>query len=118
MVDCWHHAVSSSKKWGGAPEEYVKIHQWFDESKYHLADFRHRMLRHHAEGIGMSLQVFGPVLNLSTGRVIPIRYIGEQHVMEDLGTIPSFVDWARAVRPAQWMDRVPLLREMSKDLSK
>jgi len=42
----YHHALSSAKKWGGAAEDYLPIHQWFDESKAITADFRHRALRH------------------------------------------------------------------------
>lgn len=33
---------------------------------------------------------FGPTITLSTGRIIPTRWVGEQHVREDLGFIPSF----------------------------
>jgi hypothetical protein len=37
--------------------------------------------------------------------VIPVRWIGEQHVREDLGFIPSFADWVKAIRPEPWMGR-------------
>jgi hypothetical protein len=30
---------------------------------------------------------------------------GEQHVREDLGFIPSFTDWVKAIRPEPWMGR-------------
>ena len=46
----YHHALSSVRKWGGTAEDYCPLHQWFDESKIITADFRHRALRHHAEG--------------------------------------------------------------------
>jgi hypothetical protein len=36
------HAKSSAKKLGGVPEDYQKIHDFFDESKSYVADFRHR----------------------------------------------------------------------------
>ena len=45
------HAQSSARKFGGRAEDYLPIHNWFDESKAFLGDFRHRALRHHAEGI-------------------------------------------------------------------
>ena len=48
---------------------------------------------------------FGPTITLSTGRVVPVRLIGEQHVREDLGFIPSFADWVRCIRPEPWMGR-------------
>ena len=105
MAHPYHHALSSVKKWGGKVEDYIAIHEWFDESKKILADFRHRALRHHAEGIFMAETVFGRTITLSSGRVIPTRWVGEQHVTEDLGRIPSFADWARAIRPESWMGR-------------
>ena len=53
----------------------------------------------------MAETIFGPTLTLSTGRVIPTRWVGEQHVKEDLGFIPSFADWVKAIRPELWMGR-------------
>ena len=49
--------------------------------------------------------IFGSTIQLSTGRAIPIRWVGEQHVREDLGFIPSFADWVKAIRPEPWMGR-------------
>lgn len=88
MAHPYHHALSSVKKWGGTVDDYLSIHSWFDASKQITADFRHRALRHHAEGIFMAETIFGPTITLSTGRVIPTRWVGEQHVREDLG--PTF----------------------------
>jgi hypothetical protein len=76
-----------------------------DESKAISADFRHRALRHHAEGIFMLERFFGATITISTSRVVPVRLIGEQHVIEDLGFIPSFADWLRSIRPQPWMGR-------------
>jgi hypothetical protein len=105
MPHPYHHSLSSVKIWGGTVEDYACIHDWFDESKKLLADFRHRALRHHAEGIFMAETLFGRTITLSTGRVVPTRLIGEQHVREDLGFIPSFADWVKAIRPEPWMVR-------------
>jgi len=105
MAHPYHHALSSQKKWGGTVEDYLAIHAWFDASKGIIADFRHRALRHHAEGIFMAETIFGVTITLSSGRIIPTRWVGEQHVTEDLGFIPSFADWARAIQPAPWMGR-------------
>ena len=71
MAHPYHHSLSSVKKWGGSVADYQRIHDWFDESKKIIADFRHRALRHHAEGIFMAETIFGSTLTLSTGRVIP-----------------------------------------------
>lgn len=51
MAHPYHHALSSVKQWGGQVDDYLPIHNWFDESKAFIGDFRHRALRHHAEGI-------------------------------------------------------------------
>jgi hypothetical protein len=103
MAHPYHHAISSARKWGGKPEDYQAIHDWFDFSKSHLADFRHRALRHHTEGIFMAEKIFGVTLTNSDGRVVPVRYVGEQHVQEDLGRIPTVADWLSAIQPAAWM---------------
>ena len=105
MAHPYHHALASVNKWGGEVSDYLPLHSWFDQSKSIAADFRHRALRHHAEGIFMLETVFGPTITLSTGRVIPTRYVGEQHVQQDLGFIPSFADWMRAIRPLPCMGR-------------
>ena len=59
----------------------------------------------------MAERFFGTTLTISTGRKVPVRLIGEQHVIEDLGFIPSFADWVRCIRPEPWMGRAqPLHR--------
>jgi|LNFM01.2.fsa_nt_gb hypothetical protein len=112
MGHCYHHALSSVRKWGGVAEDYLPLHQWFDESKAITADFRHRALRHHAEGIFMLERFFGPTITISTGRVVPVRLIGEQHVVEDLGFIPSFADWVSCIRPQPWMGRAQPIHKL------
>jgi len=34
---------------------------------------------------------------------VPVRYIGEQHVKDDLGRIPTVQDWISQLRPQRWM---------------
>ena len=109
MAHPHHRALSSVRRWGGCVEDYIRLHDWFYESKAIIADYRHRALRHHAEGIFMLERIFGSTITLSTGRVIPTRWVGEQHVREDLGRIPSFADWVRAIRPERWMGRATTL---------
>ncbi len=103
MAHPYHHALSSVRKWGGTVEDYLPIHNWFDASKAFLADFRHRALRHHAEGIFWAEEVFGVTITNADGKVIPVRFIGEQHVKEDLGRIPTLQDWFQNIRIQPWM---------------
>jgi len=100
------HAESSVKLFGGCVSDYLPIHDWLDATKETYADFRHRALRHHAQGIFEAERVFGKVIVNSEGRAIPVRYIAEQHVKEDCGgRIPSVSDWLSQIRPAPWMSR-------------
>lgn len=112
MAHCYYHALSSVRKWGGLPEDYLALHQWFDQSKAILADPRHRALRHHAEGIFMAETLFGATIVNSGGRIVPVRLLGEQHVLEDLGFIPSFADWARLIEPRPWMMKGQRLEQL------
>ena len=97
------HAENSARKFGGRAEDYLPIHNWFDESKAFLADFRHRSLRHHAEGIFLAEKLFGIAIVNSDGNQVPVRYVGEQHVKEDLGRIPTAQDWLLQIKPQPWM---------------
>jgi hypothetical protein len=145
MANPYHHAVSSTRKWGGAVEDYLPIHQWFDRSKRSFADFRHRALYHHSEGIFDCEAHFGPTVTLSTcakcgepasehsltfgelaaidagestkhefvPKLIPVRWIGEQHVVEDLGFIPHAAQYLERIAAEPWMNRSrPLSREL------
>src|SRR5690242_6259922 len=63
MGHCYHHALSSARKWGGTAEDFLALHQFFDEpSKLITADFRHRMFRHHALGVFALEREFGPTI--------------------------------------------------------
>jgi hypothetical protein len=97
------HAKNSVKKFGGKPENYIEIHHWFDESKQYLADMRHRALRHHAQGIFECEQIFGKSFVNSDGKEVYTRYVGEQHVIEDLGFIPTIQDWFECMDMQKWM---------------
>jgi len=97
------HSKSSAKKYGGRSEDYIVIHNWFDESKAFMGDVRHRALRHHSEGIFLCEKIFGHSIINSDNKEVPVRFIGEQHVLEDLGRIPSVSDWLNEMPLKSWM---------------
>ncbi len=104
MTHTYYHAQSSARKFGGKPEDYLPIHDWFDATKESFCDFRHRAIRHHAEGIFEAQCVFGQTITNSDGKEIPVRYVGEQHCLEDLGgRIPNRADWLSCIKPEVWM---------------
>ena len=51
----------------------------------------------------MAERIFGVTIVNSAGRVVPVRYIGEQHVKEDLGRIPTVADWLSNIKTEGWM---------------
>lgn len=107
MAHPWHHAVRSAKLFGGRPEDYLPVHNWFDESKAFVPDLRHRALRHHSEGIFLCERILGVTLTNADGREVPVRSIGEQHVKDDLGWIPTAKDWLVHLHLESWMTRTP-----------
>lgn len=106
-MNSWHHAVSSARKWGGVPEDYIDIHEKIDSSKRIIADARHRAIYHHAEGVWLMQEIFGrtiSVLKKNGGTVdVPVRLIAEQHILEDLGRIPSVADYFKNLPLEPWM---------------
>lgn len=86
------HARNSARKHGGKPEDYYAIHEWFDQTKAHIADMRHRAVLHNSFGIYLCAQVLGDMMTNSDGVLVSVRDIGEEHVLEDLGKIPSLSD--------------------------
>ena len=99
----FHHSESSARKFGGYPQDYQKIHNWFDATKSYTPLPIHRALRHHAQGIFEAEAFFGTTFKNSNGREIPVRWIGEQHVREDCRCIPTVQDWLKALPVESWM---------------
>ena len=98
-----HHSESSVRKFGGQPSDYHAIHDWLDASKAHDALPIHRAIRHHSFGIFDAQRVFGRAITNSDGRLVPVRFIAEQHVREDCRRIPSVSDWLRGIPVEPWM---------------
>jgi hypothetical protein len=97
------HAERSAKKWGGKPAEYLDLHRWFDQTRGHVPDNRHRLILHNSFGVLLAEQVFGPQVVNSDGRRVFVRDLGAQHVLEDLGFIPTLVQCLDVVPVSPWM---------------
>ena len=108
MAHALIHAKSSAKRFGGKPEDYQAIHDWFDCTKELEPTFRHRALRHHTHGIFEAERVFGIAITNSDGKEVPVRVIAEQHVREDFsGKIPTVHDWLKSIKTEHWMNPSP-----------
>jgi hypothetical protein len=114
----YHHALSSAKKHGGKADDYLHIHDWFDETKQYFGDARHRALRHHTAGIFWCELEFGTTLTNSDGKVIPTRLIAEQHVTEDMGFLPTPEWWLTRMHLTVEMNKVPTKPEPQEPLNK
>lgn len=104
----YYHALSSAKKFGGKWENYIAIHDWFDETKQYTGDWTHRALRHHSAGVQWAIEKFGNVVLNSNGQCIPVKMIAEMHVEEDCGFVPTPQDYLKCLtkQPEDWMLKV------------
>lgn len=100
----WIHAENSVKRYGGIPENYIKIHDWFDSTKSAWADVRHRAILHSTFGIYLAEQVFGHYIVNSDGKKVQVRDVAEDHVAEDFGgAIPTIEQWLKDLPMKTWM---------------
>jgi len=98
-----YHAKISAKKYGGIPTDYQKIHDFFDSSKATLPDMRHRAILHSSFGIFIAERVFGTFIINSDGKEVNVRDICEDHVIQDLGFIPTPERWFKNMPLEPWM---------------
>ena len=97
------HANLSVKKYGGVVEDYLPIHEFIDSSKIAVPDVRHRAMLHSAWGIYMAERVFGTYMENKDGKRFSVRDIAEEHVIQDLGFIPTMEDWLKEMPIKGWM---------------
>jgi len=107
----WIHAMSSSKKFGGSPEDYLPIHNFMDSSKGCIGDNRHRCLTHNSWFIsadGPLERIFGVTVTNSDGKKVSVRDVGEQHILEDFGMkfIPTPQDYLQEMEIKPWMSNL------------
>ncbi|MDF5756564.1 hypothetical protein [Spongiactinospora sp. TRM90649] len=102
-MNSYRHAVSSARKWGGEPAEYLSIHEFIDSSKRVIGDVRHRSLYHHTLGTWLCQQIFGVTITTSRGHQVPVREIAERHIIEDLGWLPTPADYIDGMPIKPWM---------------
>ena len=94
-----YHAISSARIYGGVWQDYIPVHHYLDATKEAFCDFRHRAMRHHAQGIFWAETIYGHEILNSAGKTVPVRYVGEQHIIEDCGRIPTIDDWLERFHP-------------------
>lgn len=83
------HAKLSVNRYGGTVEDYIKIHEFLDSSKAFVPDMSHRALLHNAWGCYLAQDKFGFYIPNEDGRDFSVRDICEEHILEDIGFIPT-----------------------------
>ena len=99
----YEHGKISVRKWGGKTTDYQQIHDFLDSSKAHFPDMRHRALLHSSFGIYIAEKVFGINITNSEGREVSVRDIAEQHVIDDMGRIPTVQDYLSEMPFYDWL---------------
>lgn len=99
----YDHARSSVVAHGGRWEDYHALHAWFDATKAVRCHYTHRALRHHQEGIGEAIDVFGDVVVNSDGARIGVGDLGRQHLLEDCPFAPVAKDWVVDMATPTWL---------------
>jgi hypothetical protein len=97
------HARISVKRWGGTPSDYMPIHDFIDQTKIAMPDIRHRAILHSSFGCYLVEQVFGKTIINLDGKEVSTRDIAEEHIIEDLGFIPTVEKWLGTMPIEGWM---------------
>lgn len=107
MGDPLQHSKSSATHFGGVADDYLHIHTVMDSSKMFLADWRHRALLHNTFGIHIFEQLMGASFKRkSDGVEVCTRSVITQHIMEDLGAVPTPGEFLREMPIKRWMSGI------------
>jgi hypothetical protein len=87
------HAVQSVRRYGGHFTDYIEVHEFLDMTKAAHPDMRHRAILHNSMGPFIAVRVFGRYLTNSNDRVYDVRQVCEDHIIEDLGRLPTVSDF-------------------------
>ncbi len=105
MGNVQFHSESSARRFGGTSDDYVPIHKFLDQSKLHLADWRHRALLHTTFGVALCEHFFGDLYKRpSDGQHVATRTIAEVHILEDMKAILTPADFLREMPIRSWMN--------------
>lgn len=87
-------------------EDYLAIHTKMDCSKNYISDNRHRVLTHTMFWVSeVMIPLFGQVMTNSAGKLVAIKDICEQHILEDYKHkfIPTPQDFIQEMEFKPWM---------------
>lgn len=97
------HAKQDVKLFGGKIDDYLDIHEFIDSSYHVLPDIRHRALLHNQFGLMMVERLFGQYRTNSDGKMYSPRQVAENHILADLGRIPTVENYFVNMTIQPWM---------------
>lgn len=97
------HGKIHAKKYGGVAEDYADIDDFIDSTKQAVPDVRHRAILHSAFGCFLVEKVFGRVRKNSSGKEYSPRDVAEDHILQDLGFIPTLEHYLKNMAIQPWM---------------
>lgn len=103
MAQSWKHAESAARHFGGVPGDYIEIEERIDSFKAMVGDVTHRQYLHNSHGPWMMQEIFGRTITNSDGKQVLVREVAENHIIEDLGWLPSPADWSACMTCKVWM---------------
>jgi hypothetical protein len=131
LMKPYEHGRISAKKWGGRAEDYQEIHDFIDLPKSAHPDMRHRAILHNSLSPYICEKIFGtwkwefhgkwwnptswfswkytkrPYIVNSEGKRVQIRDIAEQHIIDDMGRIPTLSDYLDEMPFYNWLGGLP-----------
>jgi hypothetical protein len=97
------HSKIHAKKYGGVPDDYADIDDFIDSTKQAVPDVRHRTILHSAFGCFLVEKIFGRVRTNSSGKEYSPRDVAEDHILQDLGFIPTMERYLNCMTVEPWM---------------
>jgi len=114
------HCQISQKRWGGALEDYLPIHEFVDSTKVLCADNRHRILHTHWALDNVVLPLFGRTLINSDEKMVPVKEMVERdHLLPDYRNqfVPTLNDFVIAIEDTDINDIKTRIENFHMDFS-
>ena len=100
------HSRSSVKRWGGKPEDYIKIHEVIDSPKACMNNNTSRFLTHNTWfAYTIIPKIFGYNITNSDGKSVDTVDIAMLHILEDfrMRFVPTPQDYLKHMTVEAWM---------------
>jgi hypothetical protein len=97
------HALIAQKRYGGQWSDYLGIHTFFDTTKAAYAGRGHRMFLHQDFGVRCAERIFGLEAINSDGVRLKVADLGNDHLVEDVGRVPTIQDWLDRLPALDWV---------------